>query len=159
MRVDRAIKNLVVQNIVFIGITFYYMNIATADEVFIVRCVDYQVPIIMYPSNKVLGFTPKKGAFDIYIMPNSKIGWFQRIMPPFLSRERPARLEVQPLQYQISTSTREHFRDSEFITNEWVIIDRVAGTVEHYSQSPNMPHEPAYIHKRGGICSKIEVKF
>ena len=150
-------------NISQAGIVLFFMlyniNQTAASEVIVIRCTSYEVPIFMFPSSQVLGFRVKEDPFDIYIVPSEKIGWFNRILPPFLTRNRPASLEISEIEYRISTSTEEYSRGDKYVTNEWITIDRISGEMNHYTQSPNRPGEAADVHKRGGDCKKVERKF
>lgn len=47
--------------------TVFTRSRASADDLIGIRCVGYEVPIVMFPSGKTVGFASKDEPFDMHI--------------------------------------------------------------------------------------------
>ena len=125
---------------------------ASADDVIGIRCVGYEVPIVMFPSGKVVGFASKEEPFDIHISPSRGIGWWSG-STFFIDEEHPAKLTMDTAKYTLDATRASAGEKS----SEWLVLDRIAGTVTHYARIAE--GSPSGELKRGGTCSKLEPKF
>lgn len=124
---------------------------AVADDLIVIRCVGYQEAIVMFPSGEVVGFAPKDEPFDVYISPSRGIGWWSG-SGIRIDEEQPATLAMNPTMYRLDVTRNLGTNE----TSEWIILDRIAGTVSQFAQAKGTPTE---VLKRGGTCRKIEPKF
>jgi hypothetical protein len=129
---------------------------ASADDLIGIRCVGYEEPVPRW------GFTARRedeverfytrddAKFDIYISPSRGTGWWERGALVRVDEEHPAKLvKMDTTTYRLETTGRDQW-------TEWVVLDRIAGTVDHYARMEG--HQSGQL-KRGGKCSKLEPKF
>jgi hypothetical protein len=131
--------------------TTFTFSHASGDDLIGVRCVGYEEPIVMFPSSKILGFARKDEPFDVQISPSRGIGWFEGGLVQ-IDEEHPATLMMDPATYRLEVTRILGGQR----TTEWLVLDRIAGTMTLYAQLQGSPTETL---KRGGTCSKLEPKF
>jgi hypothetical protein len=129
---------------------------ASADDLIGIRCVGYEEPVPRWGftargEDEVEGFYTRDDAkFDVYISPARGIGWWERGALVPVDEEHPAKLvKMDTTMYRLETTERDQW-------TEGVVLDRIAGTVDHYARMEGHQSEQL---KRGGKCSKLEPKF
>lgn len=120
-----------------------------SEDMIGIRCVGYEAAL---PHGACCGFyAPNDAAFDIYISPSRSAGWWDGAVTR-IDREHPAKLEMNPAEYRLDATLGANGDR----WSEWIVINRIVGTVSHYAQRQGSQAEQL---KRGGMCSKMEPRF
>ena len=136
---------------------------ASADDLIGIRCVGYEEPV---PRLGFTGrredeverfYTRKDAEFDVFISPSRGTGWWKSSAGMQLDEEHPAKLvKINTTTYWLETTTLVGRDQWQTKWTEWVVLDRIAGTVVHYARIEGRQSEQL---KRGGKCGKLEPKF
>jgi hypothetical protein len=134
---------------------------ASADDLIGIRCVGYEEPIprpafTSRRENEVERFYTRDDAkFDVFISPSRGIGWWESSAAIKTDEEHPAKLvKMHTTSYWLEITTDKI--DGRRKWTEWLVLDRIEGTVVHYARIEGHQSEQL---KRGGKCSKLEPKF